>query len=212
MTARSGRLFIGMLGLGVMLACAPALVPASVPTFDPNTIKTSIVQTADAAATQTALIAPLLSTSTGTTQPTPTASITPTATVTFIFILFTPTVPSNTPEPQMSDEPFSCQVLSKNPPDDFHVAPNKDFDMSWHVMNNGTNAWDSNNTDYRFRSGNKLHKAAAYDLETTVPSGGQVDLKVAMKAPQAGGTYSTTWMIRIGQTEFCRMGITILVP
>jgi hypothetical protein len=197
----------------LVLACAPALLPtAPIPTFDPNSIDTLIVQTAAAAATQTALVVSSTPLPTETPLPSTTPSMTASPTPTFIFILFTPTVPSDTPEPQMTDQKLSCQVLSKDPADDSHVAPNSNFDMVWLVMNNGTDTWDSNNTDYRFKSGDKLHKAGAYDLPASIASGGQIRITVAMRSPQGGGTYSTTWVIKSGQTEFCRMGATIQVP
>ncbi len=206
------RTFVFLMVTALVQACA--LVPASgsVPTFDPNSVSTSIVQTANAAATQTALVVSSTPLSTNTPTPTLTSLAMPSPTATFIFILATPTVPSNTPAPGSSGLKFDCQVVSKNPPDDSHLASNSNFTMVWTVMNMGTEVWDSNDADYRFRSGDKLHKVAAYDLESSVPTGGQTEIKVAMKSPQAAGTYSTTWVIRTGQTEFCRMGITIKVP
>jgi hypothetical protein len=213
MSARASRVVVVSLIFVLGLACAPSLVPAaSAPTFDPASIDTLIVETANAAATQTALIASSTPPPTETPLPSMTPSMTASPTATFVFILFTPTVPSDTPEPQMSSEKFSCQVLSKNPQDDSHVAPNSNFDMVWTVMNNGTDMWDANSTDYRFRSGAKLHKASAFDLPASIGSGSQVQLTVPMKSPQGGGTYSTTWIIKSGQTEFCRMGLTIIVP
>src|SRR5687767_9751668 len=107
-----------MVGFALVQACALVPVSAPMPTFDPNSVGTSIVQTAGAAATQTALIVSSTPLSTDTPPPTLTPSVTPSPTVTFIFILSTPTVPSNPPEPQMSNEKFSCQVLAKDPADD----------------------------------------------------------------------------------------------
>src|SRR5690349_17373584 len=201
MSVRAMRMAYGTLVLAIILACAPIAAPnpVVVPTFDPNSINTTIAQTAESAATQTALVIP---TATETVLPTVTPSITPTATVTFIFILFTPTVPSSTPEPKMSNEKFSCVLLSQIPADNSHLALNEDFEMRWHIMNNGTAGWDGNSMDYRYKSGDKIHTTAAYDLQGSVASGSQTDIRVAMKAPGSGGTYSTTWMIHSGQNEF----------
>lgn len=202
-----------LLVTALVLACAPALVPASapVPTFDPNSLNTSIVQTADAAATQTALVASPAS-ATFTPRPTSTPSETPSPTVTFVFILSTPTVPTPAPEPGSSGLEFDCQIVSRSPADGAHLGQKTDFSMVWQVRNVGTEVWNADNADYRYKSGDKLHKASIYDLESSVPSGGQTEIKVAMKTPGSAGSYSTTWVITSGSTEFCRMTITILVP
>jgi hypothetical protein len=213
MSVRVIRMSYGILSLLVMLACVPAFRPsAPLPTFDPNSISTSIVETANAAATQTALIVSSTPPATDTPLPTFTPSSTPSPTVTFIFVLFTPTVATSTPAPGSSGLKFDCIVNAKSPSDGATVNPNTNFNMVWKVTNMGTNSWDENSADYRFRSGDKLHKAGTYDFNSSVPPGGQTDIKVEMKAPGAGGSYSTSWVIRVGQVEFCRMSITINVP
>lgn len=197
----------------LVLACAPSLVPASVAvsTFDPNSLNTIIVQTADAAATQTALVAPPAS-ATFTPLPTHTPSETPSPTITFVFILSTPTVPSPTIVAGSSGLKFDCQVLLRSPADGSHISPKTDFTMDWRVRNVGTDIWDSDNADYRYKSGEKLHKSSAYDLNSSVPPGGQTNIQVAMKSPGDAGSYSTVWIIKTGSTEFCRMTMNIQVP
>lgn len=214
MFSRIAKVLMLVLALGVVLACAPSLVPfsAPAPTYDPNSINTVIVQTANAAATQTALVVSPTATPTNTPPPTFTPSVTPSPTITFIFILATPTVPSSTPEPGSSGKLYDCRVVSMDPVDGSRINPNTSFTMIWNVMNMGSEAWDSNNADYHYKSGNKLHKQGAYDLEVSVPTGGQTEIRVAMKSPDSNGTYSTTWVIKSGQTEFCKMSVTIQVP
>ena len=92
------------------------------------------------------------------------------------------------------------------------MGPKTDFTMDWQVRNVGTETWDSNSADYRYLSGDKLHKTSVYDLNSSVPPGGQTEIRVAMKTPGAAGTYSTVWVIKTGQTQFCRMTINIQVP
>ncbi|MBM4427223.1 MAG: hypothetical protein FJ031_08290 [Chloroflexi bacterium] len=77
--------------MALMLACAPVFAPAPqpIPTFDPNSPLTAIVETAAAANTQTALAAPPTIAPTDT--PTPTLTPTETATPTFVFFLESPT-------------------------------------------------------------------------------------------------------------------------
>jgi len=213
MIRRNNRIFTLLCITTTMLACAPVLAPASVaPTFDPNSISTYIIQTANAAATQTALVAPPTSTFTNVPLPTHTPFDTPSPTATFIFILPTPTVPSSTPAIGSSNLKFDCQVLSQSPQSGTHMSPNNSFTMAWQVRNIGKGFWDSNSTDYRYKSGSKLHKTSAYDFPSSIVSGGQVEIKVAMTSPGSSGSYTTTWDIKTGKTEFCNMSLTIQVP
>ena len=213
MIQRNYRKFSFLITTALVFACAaPALVPASapvVPTFDPNSINTSIVLTANAAATQTALMSPPTFTPTVTVLPTNTITETPTPT--FVFVLATPTVPSATPTQGSSDEKFACQVNSQTPQNNSGMARGADFEMRWQVSNIGQNAWNSDNADYRYTGGDKIHKASIYDLERTVPPGGSTEIVVAMKAPSSPGTYTTTWKISSGKTQFCTMNLTIVV-
>ncbi len=212
---RNLRIFSFLLIAALVLACAPTLVPASVPapTFDPNSINTAIVLTAGAAATQTALMMPPSLTPTVTMLPSKTPPPTESPTPTFIFILSTATVPSSTPTLDTADSgaQFACRVDSKTPPDDTVFARGADFDAHWLVTNIGKNAWDSNNADYRYNSGDKLHKAPIYDLNKSVSPGRQTDIVVDMKAPDSTGTYTTTWKITSGKNTFCSMKLTIIV-
>jgi Ig-like domain from next to BRCA1 gene len=212
MIQRNYRMFSFFITAALVLACAaPALVPASapVPTVDPNSINTVIAQTAGAAATQTARMLPPTLTPTVTLLPTNTITETPTPT--FIFILATPTVPSETPPPQSSDAKFACQVTSQTPANNSGITKGADFETRWQVTNIGKDTWDSDNADYRYVSGDKLHKAAIYDLNSSVSPGGKTEIVVAMKAPPDPGTYTTTWKITSGKTAFCTMTLTIIV-
>lgn len=212
MIRRNHRTLIFLIATLIMLACAPVLAPvSSPPTFDPNLINTSIVSTANAAATQTALFT--TPTDTPTVVPTITVapSDTPSPTATFIFVLASPTVPSPVPTPGGSGKKLDCAVLSKQPADGTSVSPNVDFSVTWHVLNIGTDFWNSNNVDYRYSSGDKIHAQKAYDLEKSVAVGEEADITAAMRSPGTAGTYSTTWKMRSGDTEFCTMTFTIQV-
>jgi len=214
MFGQGARISAFLFAIALVLACAPSWVPAVAPgpTFDPNSIQTYIVQTSEAAATQTArFITPTLI-PTQTPLPTPTPSEAPSPTVTFIFVLPTPTVPTPTPEPGSTGKSYDCAVASMEPKDRSHIRPNTDFTMIWYVINMGTEFWDSNNLDYRFKTGDKLHKSSIYDFPVSVATGDQTEIHVEMKSPATPGTYSSTWVINSGQIEFCRMSVTILVP
>jgi hypothetical protein len=212
MIRRSYRKIIILVITASMLACvAPAIAPAQapIPTFDPNSINTFIVQTADAAATQTALMLPPTLTSTPTSLPTNTPA--DTATPTFVFLL--PTL-SLTPTPVTivpSKAEYACQIVSQSPQNDSTMAGGESFEAKWMVANVGTQMWDQNNTDYVYNGGDKLHKIAGYDFNTTVPSGRSVELVVSMQAPSNPGTYTTAWRIVVGKERFCPLNLTIIV-
>jgi hypothetical protein len=215
MIHRNYRIFSFLIMTALVLACAPTLVPAPVPvpTFDPNSINTAIGLTAEAAATQTALMMPPTLTPTVTMFPSNTPPPTATSTPTFIFILPTSTVPSSTPTVDTSGDgsQFACRVDSQTPPNNSAFAQGANFDAHWVVTNIGTDAWDSSSADYRYNNGDRIHRASIYDLNKSVPSGKQTEIVVAMKAPDSAGTYTTTWKINIGKNKFCSMSLTIIV-
>lgn len=83
--------------------------------------------------------------------------------------------------------------------------------MSWVIRNVGTTNWVNGSIDYLYKSGDKLHLQAAYDLRQDVSMKGVVEIKVGMAAPNEPGTYQTTWTLRAGKREFCRLTLTIRV-
>ncbi len=199
---------------GFALACAPAFAPAftPVPTFDVNSVGTAIVETANAAATQTQFFITPTATPTFTLTPTKTPTETITPSPTFIFILNSPT-PSATPLPAGStrNTPYACELVSQTPEDNSIMLRGAPFSMSWVIRNVGTTNWVNGSIDYLYKSGDKLHLQAAYDLRQDVSMKGVVEIKVGMAAPNEPGTYQTTWTLRAGKREFCRLTLTIRV-
>jgi hypothetical protein len=210
MLKQNYRILAIFLAIALLLACAPIAVatPPAPPTFDLLSINTIIAQTAGAAATQTFVLQP-------TSTPMPTATKTPTETLTstptFLFVLFTPTVPSLTPTLDINAKPYLCRVISQTPADNTGFTRGISFEAHWQVINVGTFAWDENSADYRYFTGDNLHKTDAFDFDQSVPTGGIVDLVVPMQAPDEPGTYTTTWRIAVGKERFCPMSITIVV-
>jgi hypothetical protein len=211
MAGRNKRTLALFTVLVVMLACAPGLAPAVPPTLDPSTINTVVAQTVAAAGTQTAILNPPTVTPSATPPPTKTPTEIPSPTVTFIFILPTSTVPSPTSEPSLSEQEFDCNIVSQSPANNTPFGAGAVFEARWRVENIGTSNWNGDSTDYRYTGGDKIHTQSIYDLPRSVPSTGQIDIVVDMKAPNNAGTYSTTWKLRIGKTEFCPMKLTIIV-
>ncbi len=211
MIRRNYRAFVALVITGIVLACVPTLVPASapIPTFDPNSINTVIALTSGAAAAQTALMLPPTLTSTSTPLPAHTPTETPTPT--FLFLLPTITVLPTLVSPGSSGAQYECQIILQNPKNDSTFARSAAFDMSWQVANIGKKAWFSSDTDYRYSSGDRIHKASIYDLLSSVLPGGTIDLTVKMKAPAEPGTYKTEWRISVGKNWFCPLKLTIIV-
>lgn len=217
---RSYRILLFFIITALILACAPTLAPAStqVPVFDPNSINTAIVLTADSAATQTAILKPPTLTPSVTPFPSSTLPPSETPTPTFIFILPTSTVPSATPTAEPTRDvssggssQFDCRINSQSPADNTVYAPGANFDAVWEVTNTGSERWDANSADYRYFNGDKIHEAPVYDFSKSVGVGKRTVIIVDMKAPASPGTYSTTWKISIGKNKFCSMSLTIVV-
>lgn len=210
MTRRSYKPLALAAALILMLACVPTLglVPTPIPTFDPNSPLTAIVETAGAASTQTAFHAP---TSTPTETPTKTPTVAPTFTPTFLFIIFTNTVPPTLAEIGSSGKEYDCQIMTVDPVDNSQFSPNAIFNARWTVANIGKLAWDENNMDYRYAEGKRMFRQSAYDFPASVSPGGTVDFTAEMQAPAEPGTYTTTWTISMGNYWFCPMNLTVIV-
>jgi hypothetical protein len=223
------RASLTVLAAITLLSCAlPTsvlqLIAPPAPTLDELTLNLYVAQTAAAAATQTSLAAPspyrsptLVPTFTPivSTTPSPVPSLTPT----FIFQVASPTVPKPTatrtatraPSTSTANTKFACEFIAQEPDNGEVFDPNEDFDARWRVKNIGTRTWEENGSDYLYKSGDKIHKQAAYDFPKTVAPGKSVDLIVDMRAPTDPGTYTTRWEIRIGSNRFCTMRLTIEV-
>lgn len=211
MTARNHRIFALLAAILMMLACAPTFAPVSAPlaTFDPNSINTVIVQTAEAAATQTALMLPPTWTPTATLIPTSTLTETPTPT--FIFTIPTLTLQPTLATPGSSGLAYECQIIMQTPANNTAIPHSSTFDARWMVVNIGKKFWSANDADYRYISGEKMHITSAFDLNKSVASGGTIELVAPMRSPAGPGTYTTTWKITVGKERFCPMSITIVV-
>jgi hypothetical protein len=222
MSTRKAKLLYLFTTIAFILACAPALALTPYPTTDPNEINTIIVSTANAASSQTAAAMPTATFTPSITPTRPTDTPSPTATSTVIFVLFTPTqivVPTFTlissggsgSSSGSSSDPYACQILSVNPSNGTTMKQDTDFDATWKVKNTGTKTWDQNSVDFVYDSGTDMGKRDGYDLNSSVKSGQEISLVADMIAPTKNGNYTTTWTLRVGSNEFCKMSLTINV-
>ncbi|HEX2997451.1 MAG TPA: NBR1-Ig-like domain-containing protein [Anaerolineales bacterium] len=212
-TTQKTKLAIWFTALALVMACVPSLTTESVPTVDPGAIDTLIVQTANAASSQTAAVLPS-ATLTWTPVPTRTTeTVTPTATSTVIFVFFSPTplvIPTFTASGSASDT-YACQVITVSPTDRTTFPPRQDFNAFWVVKNIGKKKWDRTIVNYAFASGDKFHTISSYDLSESLGSGNILELGVDMQAPKDPGIYTTTWTLRAGKKAFCPLNLTIVV-
>ena len=219
----------------ISLACAVPNVstPQPLPTFDPNSMQTAIVETALAAQSQTEVSLP---TSTITPTVTRTPSHTPTSTPTFIFLLpsFTP-IPSITPTPTitltsepkldengepekkkgdpfaMTGKEWTCSVYGTFPPQNYEFKPKTKFKVEWNVFNSGTKSWPYYGMDMVYSGGFRPEGTKVRDFVVSVPSGGKIGLQATFITPKNPGEYSTYFFITVGKTTFCQMKYTFYV-
>ncbi|NWF63314.1 MAG: hypothetical protein HXY38_03315 [Chloroflexi bacterium] len=210
---------------------APALSP--LPTLDSNAVGTVIVQTADAAQTQTAIKLP---TSTITPRPTHTPSITSTFTPTFIYLLptatpnalltipveiftqqaiqLTETIDGGDNEDQegakdkkdpkrMTGKEWSCSTLGASPPRDTVFKPGAYFTVTWTIFNSGTKSWPLNGVDFIYTGGYRHENTKIQDFTQNVPSGGEVRVSASFIAPKKPDAYQTFFTLQVGKTKFC---------
>jgi hypothetical protein len=226
MSTRKAKLLYLFTTVAFILACVPAIAITPYPTTDPNVLNTVIVQTANAASTQTAAAQPTATFTPSMTPTQPTQTPSPTATATVIFILSSPTqivVPTFTlissggsgsgsgGSSGTSSDPYACQILSVSPSNGTTMKQDTDFDATWKVKNTGTKTWDQNSVDFVYDSGTDMAKRDGYDLNSSVKSGQEISLGADMVAPTKNGNYTTTWTLRVGSNEFCKMSLTINV-
>lgn len=204
----SPRLILILIVAALTLACLPTLGAGStpIPTFDANAPLTAIAQTAGVAATQTAMSIP---TATATPLPTRTPTDVPTPTPTFLFLVPTLFIPPTQIPIGSSNLDFECQVLSYEPQE--AVAASARFFGKWLIANIGRVTWDSDNLDYQYVEGDKIHLQSVYDFPASVQPGSTVEISVDMQAPTAPGEYYTRWRINAGKEHFCPMELRIKV-
>lgn len=183
----------------------------AIPTPAPGAISTIVVQTAQAAATQTAALLPPTLTPTFTPPPTRTATITPSPTATFLFLMATLTKAPVVPTLGTPSTDLACTLLSQSPEDNSTLSKNQVFTASWQVQNSGSTAWDANNVDFIYLNGAKLASSKAADLPKSVSPGEAITLKISMVAPSDNGSTKTVWTLRQGKTQFCHLSLTVVV-
>jgi len=214
-----------ILGL-VILSCGTPVLVAPPSSSGSGSVETVIVQTANAAQTQTIVALPPSSTPSLIPLATKTPTITPSPTATILFLFPTNTsVPtsflgtsvgsstgsgSGSGDSSGSDERvrrrqlWACAVISKTPADEVEVIGGTSFKTTWTVENTGTETWPKKSVDIVYISGARLNKGKPYyDIPAAVAPGGRITISVTMDFPKRSTDYQTRWGLKIGRTEFC---------
>jgi hypothetical protein len=196
-------------------------VLTNAPTEDISPYFTQAALTVFAQITETALAEPTETPVPPTETPVPSATPTATATATLkpaaAYVWVPTALPSNTPSSATpttaaTASPFSCSISSQAISNGQTFKVNEEFDASWTIKNTGTSAWDMSDIDYRYVSGTSLHKfSGAYDLPSTVASGGSITLIVDMVAPASAAYYETFWGLSKASNTFCTLPVKINV-
>ena len=205
------------------------------PTLSSDDVQTIVVQTANAALTQTQLVITPSNTpsktptSTQTRIPSATPSATlpiprlvrsPTNTLT-LFEIYTANAEKATPEPKGKERStpvpttykmWRCEGISKSPRNHEVMEPYARFAAYWEIKNIGGMTWGYNDVDVVYHSGEHMEiNRRIIDLPRSVPPGDSITIKITMMAPAKPGDYHTIWSLKVGNREFCQMILYISV-
>jgi len=198
---------IFLVSILLLMSCdmATFAAPPQIPTPIRDAIKLMVAQTAAAAATETAALAPPTLTPTLTPFPSQTPVNTPTITPTFIFLLPTATSTKNL------NGVFTCGGVSQSPANGTGFNPGQSFTERWRMSNTGSSAWLQGNVNILYISGTNFAGGTSFNLPKAVASKDMVTLTVNMTAPSAAGSYTTRWALATSYLTFCPLSLTITV-
>ena len=108
---------------------------------------------------------------------------------------------------------IDCLLKEQKPVDDEYMLKNAGFDMYWKVTNVSTQVWAKDSIDLRWISGDSqvLKTNKIIDLEYDVSPKSDLDIKIPMYAPEAGGSYTSYWGLFNGDKAICRFFIRFQV-
>lgn len=177
-----------MLGL-LVSGCGGGEAEAT-PTLSVESIQTYAVATFSGGLTQTALAAP-------TSTPTPTSTITPPPIATLANIAPFATMTSVQPTSSCYMLTFVTDVTI---PDNTPMTPGQTFTKTWKVKNSGSCAWDAG-FKFAFTGGDAM-SGTTYTLPQSVPVNSEVDVSVAMIAPNKSGSIRGNWRMSTAGGQF----------
>jgi hypothetical protein len=114
---------------------------------------------------------------------------------------------TDTPEPVESTRTFTPTAIPCNQaapgkpsidqtiPDGTHLKPGESFSKTWRLVNTGSCPWTQKYAAVWF-SGEVVSQVRVQNFNSTIPSGGQVDVTVDMVAPMKPGSHQSNWKLR----------------
>jgi hypothetical protein len=197
-------IYVLLASILILTACGGSNADAT-PTLSPEQIQTQAVAAFSAALTQTALAAP-----TQTLFPTPTMQPTSAAPATSPAI----TLPAITQNVVAVSPTASCYQLryvsDVSIPDNTPMSPGQTFTKTWKVKNIGSCAWDAG---FKFAfTGGEAMNGATYTLPSSVASGAEIDISVALTAPtNKTGAIRSNWRMSTAGGQFFGDEVYVLI-
>lgn len=143
--------------------------------------------------------------------PRPTSTLVPSRTP---FVLPSPTKAPINAFPTNDRIPLAgrCKVVTQTPKDGTPYKKGAEFTTDWTIENTGDAAWDKQDVDVRYQSGDAMQKGNSFaDLPQTVLPGASVKISVTMIAPQTPGYHITYWNFSSGSQVLCTFYVEIFV-
>ena len=157
-----------------------------------QTAAAHLTQTFEAMPTSTPTFTPV---PTNTPEPTATNTPEPTATFEEMLIERIEIQDSPTPIPPTATVyfPDKADFVSALPsPNQF--VPNQHFYLTWQLKNIGTSNW-SGKYSFHYSEGIRLADQDSYGINEVIEPGGTLTVTLPATAPDAEGTYKTTWVL-----------------
>jgi hypothetical protein len=207
--------FLVVTGAVLVGACAPAPVPTQDLAEVQGQIEESVAltvaaqQAEDEQQAQTEPTNTPLPTQTEAGPPTPTSAL---ATATpFVVVPPTLTPGSSSGGGGGGSAPpapleYDCTSRDRRPFDNTYFKPNKEFDISWTIVNTGTKPWPAG-FDVKYFSGPKISTSTFVELPAMDP-GDSFEIILDGVAPQKEGFHVMTWMV---QGQLCYPYVAIIV-
>ena len=204
-------LFSVMVVISLLTACAPAAPAATQdPALVQQLVEQSVALTVAAQTVQTLEAQALIPAATNTPLPTQTeaAPALPSATP---FVIVPPTntavVVSNSGGGFPVVKPdYDCTVTVQKPLDNAVYKPNKDFDITWTIVNTGTKNIRAG-TDLKYLSGPEMTAVTMLELPLLKP-GEKYKIVLDAKSPKKEGLQIMTWVVE-GKLCFPHIAIEV---